>query len=163
MKMSYVHDFTDCPINKSVLEYYERQEKLAAHKLGGTTGMGPPMDRDDTVNSLRRSKSLRRTRKPIQQHRYDECDLEHNSKYMFDPSPFSYYFEFETIADTEISQMKLQPSTIPENIGLTSVLLAPLHNQTALPANMHQAPSPKTTILGQPLLRKNERTPLPLR
>jgi len=26
--MSYVHDFTDCPINKSVLDYYDRQQKI---------------------------------------------------------------------------------------------------------------------------------------
>ena len=35
-ELSYVHDFTDCPVDKSILEYYEKEEKRAQQKQSGS-------------------------------------------------------------------------------------------------------------------------------
>jgi hypothetical protein len=35
-ELSYVHDFTDCPVDKSILEYYEEEEKRAREEQSGS-------------------------------------------------------------------------------------------------------------------------------
>jgi hypothetical protein len=40
-ELSYVHDFTDCPVDKGILEYYEKEEEIAqAHAFEDCTRAG---------------------------------------------------------------------------------------------------------------------------
>ncbi|KAH8600325.1 hypothetical protein B0O99DRAFT_610462 [Bisporella sp. PMI_857] len=69
VKMSYIHDFTDCPINKAILDYYERQQQLVDGKEQehGLEDCGQSTDPSTSTIA-----SASGTRSPDHQHELDE-------------------------------------------------------------------------------------------
>ncbi|KAE8444057.1 hypothetical protein EG329_000925 [Mollisiaceae sp. DMI_Dod_QoI] len=59
-ELSYVHDFTDCPVDKAVLDYYENQERKAQQCSFADNIRGS-------------SSSVGRSHRPYVQHTMDEC------------------------------------------------------------------------------------------
>jgi hypothetical protein len=58
-ELSYVHDFTDCPIDKAILEYYEKQASVQSHSLAEC--------------SLGSSAGNARSESEVQQHNIADC------------------------------------------------------------------------------------------
>ncbi|KAH7342586.1 PLAC8 family-domain-containing protein [Rhexocercosporidium sp. MPI-PUGE-AT-0058] len=60
-ELSYVHDFTDCPVDKAILDYYEKEEKKAKqHELTDRIRTSLPTE-------------LLQVNQPISQHTLAEC------------------------------------------------------------------------------------------
>lgn len=82
-QMSYVHDFTDCPVDRDILEYVEREEKRSQeHELDGClkvafsaredSGSGPAHGPTEAP-AMPECGAEGSARKDTQQHRLDDC------------------------------------------------------------------------------------------
>ncbi|KAG4439183.1 hypothetical protein IFR05_005336 [Cadophora sp. M221] len=66
-ELSYVHDFTDCPVDKAILDYYEREEKKAKqHELTDCIRTSLPIE-------------LLQVNQPSSQHTLAECSEDENT------------------------------------------------------------------------------------
>jgi len=67
-ELSYVHDFTDCPVDKAILEYYEKEERKAQqHEL------------TDRIRTSLPTELLQVNKPRIQQHTLAECSEDENT------------------------------------------------------------------------------------
>lgn len=124
--LSYVHDFTDCPVDKSVLAYFEKEEKRLQQAQGEGSRSPCIGDEDD-----------------VHEHRLESCPKipiirpEDTSQHHLDSCPTVHTIRPENPSQHRLNDCRTIPTTLPETPrghGLSSCPTIPLLR----PSNIYQ-------------------------